>query len=137
VVTNKVVVGDINSPIFFLEFFTTIENFNRIYCNFLYFLGLIWFGDIKMSERTEALMRIVVGIVTGFILGIWKMAVQIVAILNLLIALFTNQRNKDLAEFCEIWNTQMYIFLRYMTFVTNKRPFPFNSLEKNLSKFGK
>ena len=88
-----------------------------------------------MSERKEALMRIVVGIVTGFILGIWKMAVQIVAILNLFIALFTRQRNKDLAEFCEIWNTQMYDFLRYMTFVSNKRPFPFNSLEKNLSKF--
>tara|TARA_Y100000310_G_scaffold140165_1_gene139535 strand:- start:49 stop:321 length:273 start_codon:yes stop_codon:yes gene_type:complete len=90
-----------------------------------------------MSERKETLMRIVVGIVTGFILGIWKMAVQIVAILNLVIALFTNERNKDLAEFCEIWNTQMYIFLKYMTFVTNTRPFPFNSLEKNLSQFKK
>ena len=90
-----------------------------------------------MSERKEALMRIVVGIVTGFILGIWKMAVQLVAILNWLIAIFSNTRNKDLAEFCEIWNTQMYGFLRYMTFVTNKRPFPFNSLEKNLSQFEK
>jgi len=90
-----------------------------------------------MSERKEALMRIIVGIVTGIILGIWKAAVQIVGILNLLIALFTNQRNKDLAEFCEIWNTQMYDFLRYMTFVSNKRPFPFNSLEKNLSTFKK
>ena len=39
-----------------------------------------------MSERKEALMRIVVGIVTGIVLGIWKMAIQIVAILNLLIA---------------------------------------------------
>ena len=88
-----------------------------------------------MSERKEALMRILVGIVTGFILGIWKMAVQIVAILNWIITLSNDRRNKDLAEFCEIWNTQMYDFLRYMTFVTNKRPFPFNSLEKNLSEF--
>ena len=88
-----------------------------------------------MSERKEALMRIVVGIVTGFVLGLWKMAIQVVAILNWIITIFSNQRNKDLAEFCEIWNTQMYDFLRYMTFVSNKRPFPFNSLEKNLSEF--
>lgn len=40
-------------------------------------------------------------------------------------------------EISEIWNTQIYIFLRYMTFVTNERPFPFTGLTKNLSKFKK
>ncbi|MBT6774898.1 DUF4389 domain-containing protein [Candidatus Woesearchaeota archaeon] len=90
-----------------------------------------------MSERTEALMRIVVGIVSGIIIGVWKIFIKILVIVNVLIALFTGKRNKDVAELCEIWNTQFYIFLRYMTFVSNKRPFPFSSLEKNLSKFGK
>jgi len=90
-----------------------------------------------MSERTEALMRIVVGIVSGIIIGVWKIFIKILVIVNVLIALFTGKRNKDVAELCEIWNTQFYIFLRYMTFVSNKRPFPFNPLEKNLSKFGK
>ena len=90
-----------------------------------------------MSERSEALMRIVVGIVSGIILGVWKILIKIFGLVNWLITLFTGKRNKDLAELCEIWNTQIYIFLRYMTFVSNKRPFPFNSLEKNLSKFGK
>ncbi len=88
-----------------------------------------------MSERKEAFMRIIVGIVTGIILGIWKAAIQIVALLNFIITIFTNQRNKDLAYFCEIWNTQMYVFLRYLNFVSNKRPFPFTSIEKNISKF--
>jgi len=90
-----------------------------------------------MYERTEALMRIVVGIVSGIIIGVWKIFIKILVIVNVLIALFTGKRNKDVAELCEIWNTQFYIFLRYMTFVSNKRPFPFNPLEKNLSKFGK
>ena len=90
-----------------------------------------------MSERTEALMRIVVGIVSGIIIGVWKIFIKILVIVNVLIALFTGKRNKDVAELCEIWNTQFYILLRYMTFVSNKRPFPFSSLEKNLSKFGK
>ena len=36
-----------------------------------------------------------------------------------------------------IANTQVYIFIRYMTFVTNERPFPFNGLTKSMSKFGR
>ena len=88
-----------------------------------------------MAERSEALMRIVVGIVSGIIFGVWKMIIQVFGIVNFIITLFTGKRNKDLALFCEIWNTQIYIFLRYMTFVNNKRPFPFVSLKKSMSKF--
>lgn len=88
-----------------------------------------------MAERSEALMRIVVGIVSGIILSVWKIIIQVFGVVNFIITLFTGKRNRDLAEFCEIWNTQTYIFLRYMTFVNNKRPFPFVSLKKSMSKF--
>ncbi|MFH1275922.1 MAG: DUF4389 domain-containing protein [Candidatus Woesearchaeota archaeon] len=90
-----------------------------------------------MSERVEAVMRIVIGIVSGIILGLWKGLIQILVLVQWVLAIFTNQRNKDLAEFCEIWNTQLYIYCRYMTFVTNERPFPFNNITKNFSKFEK
>ncbi len=90
-----------------------------------------------MDERLEALMRILVGIVSGIILGLWKGLVQVLAIVLWLVALVAGKRIKGIAEFCEIWNTQVYVYLRYMTFVSNKRPFPFSALEKNLSKFGK
>ena len=88
-----------------------------------------------MSERIEVLMRIVVGIISGIILGLWKVLIQILGVVHWIIAIITGKRNKDIAEFSEIWNTQIYIFLRYMTFVTNKRPFPFEGLTKNISKF--
>ncbi len=88
-----------------------------------------------MSERIEALMRIVVGIVSGIILGLWKALVQVLAVVNWIVVIITGERNKGMADFCEIWNTQVYIFLRYMTFVTNERPFPFEKLDKNMSKF--
>ena len=88
-----------------------------------------------MSERIEALMRIVVGIVSGIILGLWKALVQVLAVVNWIVVIITGERNKGMADFCEIWNTQVYIFLRYMTFVTNERPFPFENLDKNMSKF--
>ena len=90
-----------------------------------------------MSERKEAWMRIVVGLVSGLILGVWKSLVQIISLIHWFIVAITGKRNKDLANFVEIWNTQMYIFLKYMTFVTNTRPFPFNKLERNMSNFKK
>ena len=90
-----------------------------------------------MTERTEALMRILVAIVSGIILSIWKILIQILAVIHWIITIVIGKRNKDLADFSEIWNTQVYIFLRYITFVSNKRPFPFKPLKKNMSKFKK
>ena len=89
----------------------------------------------KESETQEALIRIVVAIVTGIILSVWKVLIFALAIVNLFITLFTGKRNKDIADFCEIWNTQLYVFVRYVTFVTNERPFPFKKMSKNISKF--
>lgn len=86
------------------------------------------------KEQKEAWFRIIVGIVSGIILSIWKGLIQILSIVNWLIVIFSGARNKELAEFCEYWNTQIYNYIKYMTFLTNKRPFPFSHLEK-ISKF--
>lgn len=88
-----------------------------------------------MNEKKEGWMRIVVGVVSGIILWAWNVLIKCLVILNWLITIFSGKRHKGMAEFCEVWNTQAYIFMRYMTFVTNERPFPFSDLEKNISKF--
>jgi hypothetical protein len=90
-----------------------------------------------MGERLEALLRILVGLISGLILGIWKVLIQILGVIHWIIVIIAGKRSKGIAEFSEIWNTQMYVFLRYMTFVSNKRPFPFDALEPNLTKFEK
>jgi len=90
----------------------------------------------KVSERKELLWRILVAIVSGIILGIWRAFVQILFIVNFVIVLFTGGRNKEIANLCEIWNSEIYRFIRYLNFVTNERPFPFTSL-KTLGKFEK
>jgi len=90
-----------------------------------------------MHERKEALMRIVVGIVSGIILMVWKTLIQILVIVHWFIVIISGKRQKGIAEFSEIWNSQVYVFLRYITFVSNKRPFPFNALEPNMSQFKK
>ena len=86
-------------------------------------------------ERKEAFMRIFVLIVTGIILGVWKALIYVFFIMNLIYVLFADKRLKEFAVLSEIWNTQMYIFTRYLIFLSNKRPFPFNKLERSISKF--
>jgi len=90
-----------------------------------------------MSERTEALMRIVVGIVTGIVLYFWGYFIVVLLVINFVYTIFADKRLKELAEMCEIWNTQAYVLKRYLIFESNKRPFPFTKLERSMSKFGK
>jgi hypothetical protein len=89
------------------------------------------------KERKEAFFRILVAIVAGVILHFWGIAACIGAVINWLIALFAAKRNKGLADFFENWNTQIYVFSRYLAGVVNERPFPFNSLSPRMSKFSK
>ena len=89
-----------------------------------------------MSERKEAWFRIVIGIVSGIILGIWEILIQILALVNWLVTVFSGKRNKDMADLCEYWNTETYKYIRYLTFVTNERPFPWSDVEM-MSKFRK
>lgn len=81
-----------------------------------------------MPERTEALMRIAVGIISGIIIGVWKILVSLIIIIHWFYVLFAGKRSKTLAEFCNLWAAQVYRLIRYMAFATNSRPFPFSEL---------
>ena len=83
-----------------------------------------------MTERNEAFIRIIIGLISGFILGLWKAIIQVLVIIHWIYVVFYNKRNRGLAEFCNLWNTQIYKYIRYMTLTTNERPFPFTSLGK-------
>jgi hypothetical protein len=89
----------------------------------------------KKHERVEALMRILVFIVSGLVLLVWRYFIVVLAIINLIYTLFAGKRLRDLAELAELWNTQWYFFQRYVIFVSNKRPFPFGKLEKKISRY--
>lgn len=91
---------------------------------------------MAMSERKEGWFRIIVAIISGIVLHFWGMIVFILSVLNWLVVIFSGKRNRDLANFCEFWNTETYKYYRYLTFVSNKRSFPFSSMER-ISKFGK
>ena len=81
-------------------------------------------------------MRVLVAIISGIILKFWGIVILISGFINWLMEIFSAKRNKRLAEFCEPWNTEMYKYIRYLTAVSNKRPFPFSEIER-ISKFEK
>ena len=80
-------------------------------------------------------MRIPVCIISGIILAVWRYLIYVFAVINFIYAIFSGKRMKELSEMSEVWNSQVYTYFRYNTFVTNERPFPFESLKKSISKF--
>lgn len=87
-------------------------------------------ADKNINERKEAWFRLVVALVSGIILAVWRYLIFALAIVSWFIVIFSNKRNSELAMFCEYFNTELYKFTRYMTFVSSKRPFPFSSMER-------
>lgn len=86
------------------------------------------------KERLEALWRVLVGIVSGIIFYLWLYVFYVVVVVHWIFALLVGKRHKGLADFGDYFVSNFYIFFRYMSGVTNRRPFPFGDLEK-LNKF--
>lgn len=89
------------------------------------------------KERKETLLRIPIFIVSGIIFWAWGYLICVFVVFNFIYTLITGKRQKEIADLSEIWNTQMYVFKRYIIFQSNKRPFPFTSLTPSMSKFQK
>lgn len=87
-------------------------------------------GEINMSQRTEALMRIPIGIISGIIIGLWGELVGLLSIINFFIILFRKKRSISISDFANIWVSESYRFYRYMNFTTDNRPFPWKDLRK-------
>jgi len=82
-------------------------------------------------ERKEALMRIIVGIISGIILYVWMYLVAVFFAINWVWVLISGKKIKEMVDISESWATQVYYFSIYMTFKTNNRPFPFSDLKSN------
>lgn len=91
-------------------------------------------SDKIKNEKSEALMRIPIGIVSGSIIYVWAWLIGVFFLINFFYKIFSGKRIDDLAKMSESWNTQQYYFFRYMTFSTNERPFPFKEIKKEINK---
>lgn len=84
------------------------------------------------EEKKEALIRIPIGIISYIIAKLWGILAIFLILINLIYTLFAGKRNKDISNFVNVYITYIYRMLRYMSFSTNERPFPFNPLGKNI-----
>ena len=84
------------------------------------------------KERSETWMRIPVFIVSGIILKVWGFFVFCFAIAQLILTLIEGKKNKDLLKMCNIFLIQLYVFVKYVTFISKERPFPFVDLKKSV-----
>ena len=82
------------------------------------------------KERKEALVRIPLMFLFWIIAELWGFLVVVLAIVNFIITLFTNKRNKNISEFTNLYVSYVYSNIRYLFFTTNERPWPFNKLKE-------
>lgn len=83
-------------------------------------------------ERKEVWMRIPIFIVSGIILHVWGFFIFIFALVQLIITLIEDKKNKEFLRMCDVYLVQLYTFVKYVTFLSDKRPFPFGNLEKEV-----
>ncbi len=86
------------------------------------------------AERREALIRVPATIIGWVIMDLWATLIVFVSVLHWLYALVTSKRHKGLAKFSNYFVAYMYNFVRYATFTTNKRPFPWDEFGKPVEK---
>lgn len=87
-----------------------------------------------IPERKEVWMRIPIFIVSGFILHVWGCFIAIFALAQFIIILVEKKSNKELLRMSKVYLIQLYVFVKYVTFLSDDRPFPFGDLEKEIEK---
>ena len=86
------------------------------------------------AEQEEALLRIPIVLIGWIIMDLWAVLICAVGIIHLVYALFMGKRHKGMADFANSFVTYMFNFVRYATFTTNFRPFPWNDFGKPIEK---
>jgi hypothetical protein len=86
------------------------------------------------SEKKEVWMRIPIFIVSGIILHVWGFFIFCFALAQFVLILAKDKKEEELSRMCNIYLIQLYIFVKYVTFLSDKRPFPFGELEKEIKE---
>ncbi|HEU4620133.1 MAG TPA: DUF4389 domain-containing protein [Gammaproteobacteria bacterium] len=77
-------------------------------------------------KRRSTWMRLVFMIVLWLLYQVAEFVAGVVIVIQFLWVLFTGKKNPGLLEFGQSISTYIYEVLRYLTFNTEERPFPFD-----------
>lgn len=82
-----------------------------------------------MNKR-ELWMRIPVFILSGVILDVWGFFVLIFSLAQLVLLLVEGKKEKEFTHISSMFSNQIYTFFKYITFLSDERPFPFSKIKK-------
>ena len=75
-------------------------------------------------------MRIPVFIASGLILYVWTFFICIFALVQLILTLLGNKREKEFLSISSMFCNQIYVFFKYITFLSEEKPFPWEPIKK-------
>jgi hypothetical protein len=87
-----------------------------------------------MDERKEGLLRILIAFVSGLIFYFWGWLILILTIINLVYVLISKTKIKEFNAFCDEFSKELNVFVKYITFISDDRPFPFKTIFKKVNK---
>ena len=83
-----------------------------------------------MKSKKSVWMRIPVAIVSGAILHVWGCFVLIFSLVQMILVLTNNKKEKEFLNINAIFSNQIYCFFRYISFISEEKPFPWGKLGK-------
>jgi len=86
-----------------------------------------------MGDRLEALLRIPLAFIYGIIIGIWGLITALAVIVHWFYALIRGKRHRGIAEFTNRFVFYVYEVDRYLSLVTNERPWPIGKTRRTPS----
>jgi hypothetical protein len=84
-------------------------------------------GDFEERIKSRSTwLRLLFMIILVFLYGVSRVVVGVVVLLQFFWVLFTGETNERLKEFGQSLATYTYQIIRYLTYNTDSRPFPFD-----------
>jgi hypothetical protein len=83
-----------------------------------------------MKSKRNIWMRIPVFILSGAILYVWGFFVLIFSLVQLVLMLTEKKKEKEILNISSMFSNQVYCFFKYISFISEEKPFPFGEIKK-------
>jgi hypothetical protein len=87
-----------------------------------------------MKSKRNIWMRIPVFIVSGMIVYVWGFFVLIFSLVQLILILTERKKEKEILNISSMFSNQIYCFFKYISFISEEKPFPFEKIKKGKKK---
>jgi hypothetical protein len=87
-----------------------------------------------MKHKKSVWMRIPIFIVSGAILYVWMFFTLIFSLVQLVLMLAEGRKEKEFVNFSSLFISQISCYFKYISFISEEKPFPWGKLKKGKKK---